>query len=739
MKPAALALSLSVFLAGIASAGTTAPPSTPSDMWAEFLGRARFEQINESYQVLGRVGYGDDGVDAEGCAEHRAELDASIATVPVGIALRHAAMLCAEALGDAAAAERQMQVLAALSRHARDGAGTPAWTPPVRVVRPEDVEAFARAAGYTIRYQYYTELHTDRHFPLVVALHDSESGTERHVAFDWVDTLASLRSEREYHGFPFDRHLIAEMYVESWAGDGDVAAVDARGVRSAWMEPDPRVRRDLLQAAAGRGGMIAAQAWSELCKQNPFEGCADGLVDAVLPHAEKGHAAATMVLALAHLQAAGVPRDEDAAERMLDRADRAWDGQGATTTVAAMMLKRGDAWPAWLESRLQAAAAAGHPGPRALLIGRGSPDLAGLAAADRAFLESDETNRSGRGLELLVGLNGSAEGPEADRLIERAAQAGSAVARRVQATRTLERTPDDPAALAMLRDAAIDGDLPAAMVLAYRAIIGNRWKEAEGWLLGGTVRGDVTSILALAGLYAEGVEGLHSGPEDAVGTYEALAEESAEARRRLAGMLMAGKGTGVDLKRARQLLERDANAGDVESQLVLAGALRHGQLGPKDGRAGMRWLEKAVASGNADAKSDYGLVLHATAQTSKQRAEALRYLREADAGGGSSATNNLAWLLCVSPHADVLDPRAGLEVAARMGSPSMLDSGHIDTVAACHAAAGQFDEAVRLQGLALAGLPSIESYASTREGMQARLELYRSAKPYVEVDSPAAD
>lgn len=704
--------------------------------WARYLAEGEYSATNDAYAALGEVDYRGKGADATACREGAATLASAVEAVPVGLALRHAALLCAEALGDEAAAEREAAVIAALTRHAvREAGGTP-WRRPLRVARPEDIDAFLRIAGYEERYAYFDELRAQPYLPKVIAAVEREGAPERHLAFDWIDSLARLRSDSTLRGFPIDRLSMADRFTEAWAGDDDIASVDLRALHDAIVEDELTVRRDRLRAAASRGAPIAIQAWIELCSRQKLDGCEDGLVDALLPLAEKGHALAKAQLALMHLRGVGVARDEAAARGLLDAADRAWEHAGGSVYLAAVHRAGGDAWPGWLEGRLQAAATAGAVDAAILLAtARATKAPKSIPAADRDLLSSPAANAAGAGFAALADAADAAKSADAPGLREQAAAAGHAASLRQRALEVLESTPGDASAIERLKRAATGGDLIAARRLAYDAMLAGRARDSQLYLLANVLQGDVTSMLLLAGLYADEPEGIEQGAKDAVELFGLLAADVPQARRQLAMMLADGRGAAKDPVRARSLLQQDA--ADHESLALLGALVVTGRLDGGE-QAGFEILDRASVSKMPEVLSSHGLLLVQHGDTAAQRARGLAMMREAHEAGLAEATNNVAWSLCVSPHADLRDPAAGVAMAAKLGAPEQLDSGEIDTVAACAAAAGRRDEAVRLQSLALERLPRTEAHAATRERMGERLSLYRRGGRYIEVE-PASD
>jgi len=96
--------------------------------------------------------------------------------------------------------------------------------------------------------------------------------------------------------------------------------------------------------------------------------------------------------------------------------------------------------------------------------------------------------------------------------------------------------------------------------------------------------------------------------------------------------------------------------------------------------------------------------------------------------------NHLAWLRATCPLDDVRDGAAAVRDASKACELTEHKvPGYLDTLAASHAEAGDFEEAVRWQEKAL----EIVS-ADHRADYETRLELYKAGKPYRDVvDKPA--
>ena len=93
-----------------------------------------------------------------------------------------------------------------------------------------------------------------------------------------------------------------------------------------------------------------------------------------------------------------------------------------------------------------------------------------------------------------------------------------------------------------------------------------------------------------------------------------------------------------------------------------------------------------------------------------------------------SFNNALAWLLATCPDADI---RNGADAVIHASKACELTGqavmGYCDTLAAAHAEAGQFEQAVTLQELVLTNIPADE-----QADYQHRLQLYQAHQPYRE-------
>ena len=735
----ALVLAL-LFACGNALAAPPGATLDPAAAWDRFLATAEAGTAFDAYDVLAAVGYDGASVSAARCNEQARQLDDALTVVPVSIALRRAAYLCAQATGDAARAERAMADLLALARYALRDAGDADTGTPIRIAAPVDASALVLSSGLEAAYAYYTLLHPAPYFPYVIAARDDQ-GVERHLAFDFVDSAYRIDRKDPLAGFPALREAWAKGYLQSMAGDGTTEAAEMLAVREAALE-EGEARLRLLRDAAAQGGLQAARWWLIVCAREPAQQhCANGLVDALLPLAEQHQAYPMGLLALAYLEGSGVRRDPEAAWALLDGADRRWRQGEAYAQFARdwREIHGRDPFPAALQERLARAREAGNRYPRRDEIAGRLHAREALDEADLAFLADPAENAQGAGYARLADYY-EATGRPAERnvALARAAGAGAGYAQGSYGFLLDEGRDgvarDKSRAREQLEAAAHGGDIRAARYLAWLAGQQGRWAEDRNWLLGAVAQGDVDALLDLAELSEDEHPGVDGTLAQAADVYRALADVSPRARRLLASLALQGRGMPKDVAQARTLFLRDAEGGDVESQLRLAWTYLQPDHGAVDEAAGVGWMERALASKDVQAQREYGSWLFRYKGTPEARARALALWAAGDEAGDESSRNELAWALCTAP-APVLDAGRGLAVAKRMGAAEDLPIAWLDTLAACHAAAGEYARAVGLQARVVQRVEAQaggdpEAVAKRLQPFRERLALYTAGRPY---------
>lgn len=719
--------------------------SDPAAIWGGFIEHGSYAEAYAAYDVLGEVGYDLNSVDPERCQEKRAELEKAVELAPVSIALHRARMLCAEALGDDAGAEAALAALGALSSLALSDGKEVISPKPIRVLGPSDIYALLATSGLQYRYEYYMQVNAQRYFPLVVAAWDEELGAERHLTFDYIDVVHALDREDTFSGYPVQRQLLAEAFIEAQAKANESQALDWQAVKAAVEVADPRQKVKAVRDAAGLGGLQAAGTWLLVCAMTPYEGCADGLVDSLLPFAESKQAAHMLMLAVAYAKGVGVETDSDAAASLLDAAGKRWNRNGALISFAQLWSTSGEQeYPAFLAERIAASRRNGDPSMSMLHALRvlTVPGKVVLDAQELADLARPENNATGKGYALLATYyQRMQDDATAQKWLDKAVAAGDAGAQATDGIKRHEaaKTEQERAvALGIVSLGAQGGNPFAARYMAFRSQRAGKYSDAEAWLLGPARAGDVDAILELAHIYEWERPGIRGNRQQAIDTYRALDQgnDSAEARRRLAAMALTGRGMAKDPAQAEHWLLKDAARGDRASSIILGMAYLDGDFGKADDAKGHEWMEQAVKTGDVDAISDYGAwyFYRHTPATLESRRRGLALWEQAAKAGGQTALNNLAWAHCTAPEPEIFDAATGKVEADKLMQTADLPLGHLDTVAACRAAEGDYDRAVDLQNQVIARLTS-EELAEDRkrtENFEARLALYRVGKRYIE-------
>lgn len=746
-----LSLAFALLLFGAPAFSADKPAQDPVKVWEEFLARGDYAGTVAAYDALEAVGYEGAGVDPELCRQNSAALATAIATVPVSIALLRADYLCADAIGNQASAEVALTRLVTLSRHALKQAGDPAVARPIPVPSPADAYALLASSGVELSYEYYSELRAKRYYPLILVGWDDEAKIERHYTFDYIDVLQGLKVDNPYRGLPIMRDGIAHAFIEGGAKGEGLAATDAMALKSAAAVGMAADKLAKLRGAAGAGGAQSAKAWLLLCASNPqWKDCGEGLIDVLMDQAELKRGMPMALLAYAYFDGVGTPADAESAWALLDAAEKRWPGH-ATVEFASLWAgaHQDTALPAKLAGRLAGLQDSNRAAQRFLVWRKVYSDKAALGADDVAFLGGPQENGLGLGYSVLADYHAAAKQPEEEyRWRVKAAEAGQPSQQAWYAAALLFGNDDNVArdeqqGMRFMQAAAHGGNAWAARYLSDRSVRAGDYVAAEGWLLAPGDAGDIAAIMQLADLYADERPGVSAGLKRAVELYRMLAnqgEHGAPARRALAELALEGRGTDKDPQQALRWLVQDAERGDHASELMLAGQYFSGGFGKADEAEGLRWVQRAIKAGDQDAVTSYGAWLYYDKNTEQSRSEALQLLAEADAAGNQGATNNYVWLLCTSPRKEVYDPGRGLELSKRLGNPETMAPGALDTLAACHAANGDFAKAVQLQTRAA---QAMAAYVPERErkkrngkpfGFERRLGLYKESKRYEEFD-----
>lgn len=634
---------------------------------------------------------------AENLAEGRAQM-------PVSLMQWLAAIACAEALEDEAAAAEALQAFAALSRHLLEGRprihgiGAP---PPL--LSETDVYALVAGLEWELNYIHYEP--SARQPPVLVAsMTDPEAGREHLLRFDPLPVFAAAVRGQGEPWTPLQRLQVANMLygLSAELGPGAPGPRAQRLQQAGATASGPGADLAPLAALVSEGDFYALEVLFNLCRLQPGSGCGETVVDLLLGPAELDLAAPLWMLATAHAAGIGVRRDERAAERLYDRADTRLGDARATLAAAWQWLDLGDAanpLPRALARRLQGLAKAGDADAAELLL------LADLAGHGTRRFGAREQARFGAAaqarLPRLRGLYAERlidEDPaRALPLLESAAAAGDGRAQ-LRLRMELEKQAD-PASRGRRQQLdeqlALHGHAPAALRLARQHRDRGEQRAAHGWFVSAGVFGHDAAL-------ADAIEaGLATHPPrlERAGALRQLEQRLARGPDPDVALLLARlllQGDTPDPIRAAALLREQVAAGGPDARIQLAFDLATGRLPAAPGEDPRALLEAAIADGSDYARDRLALLIY-TGRVEGSAEEAVQLWQQAIEGGSVLALNNLAWLQCVSTEADYHAPMLGIVHAMRLpvdeNSPPWMHS----TQAACHAAVGQFERAAELQ------------------------------------------
>lgn len=274
-----------------------------------------------------------------------------------------------------------------------------------------------------------------------------------------------------------------------------------------------------------------------------------------------------------------------------------------------------------------------------------------------------------------------------------------------------------PRAVQWLQVASRGGNIVAREMLGviYGSLAAARDGEEAEQLLDAAVdqfllavnQGSDTAMYNLAQLYLSGHFGDENQPAGVALLRQAADRENLDALVMLARLHYNGQFVAEDRDAAVEMLVTAAGAGHTEAQLFYA---RH-QLSTDDGAGfdaqALAWLREAAGPGGAPSAMMLLGTLHARGEhVEADSEEALRWLkRAADATDDAETINSVAWILAVAEDPSLRDPEAGLALMDGLMTRDSVAAGnpaYLDTWAAAHAAAGQFEDAVTTQEQALA-------------------------------------
>ncbi len=700
-----------------------------AERWGQFLVSAELPGVLAQYRILDALAAGGDRDAA--CAQHGAGLRRARDSLPFSPALQLAMAGCAA--GDTARAQAMALLQAQREFLLRDGRGRSALKP-IEVVTESDAAALVEGAGWTPLYGRYKVGAAGGSLPFVAIFLDHD-GVERQLYFDFMRVWQRLDRDQRDARFPAYLDALTAQFLRG-ANNARNAAAELADISDRL--GSGKIELDDASVAIERlaldGHLPAAFELLPLCLVADDSACLKSARALIEPLAERGLSEAHLVLALAQDrdgQSRAAARHVDHAAKRLGKAqaDFAYAqlafslGQDGRTPLARQRLERaaraGSPDAAFLQAQvvapnrlrywLERAAKAGSAAASAQLA------LAAWRGKDAATarrwmqLASEAGDPAGLALMALVAEVGSNQVPpdpeRAYRYFLRAADAGNAGAMR------------------RLGRAFLKGELGQKIDLV----------EAEGWLLSASARGNQAAALALGELYLDGHAGLRGDADDGKSIIEELAGGGMlGARLRLASVLVQG-GSQTDIDRGMTLMRKLDEEGQTTASFRLGQIAQFGHAGQTiDLSLARSYYLRAAEAGHAAARDYLARLLYAGRGGPRDRQAALRWWQQAADAGWRPAANSLAWVQCSSTDPAVRDLQAGTrrisDVLGKAPSPN-----HQDTLAACLAASGLFDQAIETQRAAIAGTPGNEDITDAqRSAFERRLALYLKGQVWTE-------
>lgn len=712
-------------------------------LWTQTFAQGDYDKIVRTYGDAALAFGEGSGVDPALCKKHKARIDAATQTNPVGIGVWRVAWRCAEADGEAGLAAQRRRRFEALVRHAFESVPPDAGRTPIRVLDEGDVAAVIAESGLDAIDLYYDRDRNGRYLELVATLLDKEAGVERRLVFDVLDARMRLKRDRADAKFPFARTGLANELLERGRETGSIAATRTLQLR-AMMKAGAEKFEDSLDQAVRDNNKVAIYTLAMFCT-TPRENlpCGKRHIDALLPYAEGRFSPALVWLAQAYRSGIGVPRDDAAARVLLDAADRRAGGVAGRLRLAYFLGRRGDVaeLPAVLRGPIEAAARRGDLAAQLALV-----DAANTPAqtARWSALQRDAAKRAAEAGSAAgqyawsLRLSAERRDDEAAGWLRRAAANDETRAQAALAQHYLRGEPngdDLKRAAHWYARAAHGGDRAAMLWLGRQALAQPDYVEAKGWFESGASRGDADAKVELATLLLYGKGSIPRDHKRAAALLRDVVDDPArtQARVDLAELLRFGVDVEHDAAEAERLLRLPTTPrDDAGVQFALASLLIDDPTTPERQAEGIALLRRA-ATANDRAKIRLGARLWNGRGVERDRAAAEKLWLPLVEKGDLYAINEYAWALCASDDDAIVDGRKGLAVFKKNPADGPLPPAFQDTLAACQAAAGDYDDAVQTQIHALETMKaSFPGEKATIAAFDARVALYKSRQRYRE-------
>jgi len=188
---------------------------------------------------------------------------------------------------------------------------------------------------------------------------------------------------------------------------------------------------------------------------------------------------------------------------------------------------------------------------------------------------------------------------------------------------------------------------------------------------------------------------------------------------------------GEDLSKAFAWYLAAAELGHVEAMREVGTAYLFETGVNKDYQKAYHWLSKAAKFEDTLAEFSIGTMYFNGHGRDKDIASTINWFKRAAVNGHPMSINNLAWIFATSSNKAFNNPKKANYWISKMDAEMTKVPMFIDTQAAVKAALGEFEEAIRLQNLAIAGLP-VDTPETELVEYQKHLESYQKNEAWSE-------
>lgn len=192
---------------------------------------------------------------------------------------------------------------------------------------------------------------------------------------------------------------------------------------------------------------------------------------------------------------------------------------------------------------------------------------------------------------------------------------------------------------------------------------------------------------------------------------------------------LAGNGAQPEL--AFEWFFKSAEGGNPEAQTLVGNAYLYGSGVNEDFEQAYRWLNKAANNGEAGGEYSLGVMFFEGKGRQKDVSAAISWFKKAANKEHAVSINNLAWIYATSSHKAFRSTKKAQFWAKKLALVEEKTPVFLDTLAAVHASAGEFVEAIKLQNQAIELLPEDIDENKLLE-FQKHLESYQSQQPWQE-------